>query len=198
MSGRGVAALAVIGLLGLSALACADVTSTFNDVREGVAAASAEATRERLSCDADVDMPDIDGCLSGRLSCGDVVTGTTVGGEAAMGDDFYASQFCLPSGDDYSGSERVYLFEAPARQDVRVKLTSDCVDLDLVAVAWNYDGRCPTENHRVPECEASATRGGGTLRLNTFNARDYLLIVDGKHRATGTFRLEVECGNMVR
>jgi hypothetical protein len=183
----------VLVTIGLLALGCADAQNAVKKVRDAAASAKEEATRPRVTCDAEVPKAPVEGCLSGTLTCGDSVLGTTDGGESALGDAFYAGSFCFPAGDDRSGPERVYLFEAPANQDVTVRLESDCVDLDVAAVAWNYDGRCPTENHLVPECESAGSRGGGTVRLNTFHARDYLLVVDGKRRASGTFRLSVEC-----
>jgi hypothetical protein len=196
--GRGAWLGGVLGTIGCLALGCADAQKAAEKVRDAAVGVKEEATRERLACDADVPRPLVDGCLSGTLTCGSSVTGTTEGGESALADTFYAGSFCFPAGDDRSGPERVYLFEAPANQDVRIRLDSDCVDLDVAAVAWNYDGSCPTENHLVPECESSGSRGGGSVRLNVFHARDYLLVVDGKQRATGTFRLTVDCSPLVR
>jgi hypothetical protein len=145
------------------------------------------------ACDARVDSGPARGCLSGVVTCGQTIEGTTVGGDSAFDDAFYASAFCFPAGDRHSASERVYLLNAPADSELTVSLASTCVDLDLAILAWNWEGSCPTENHPIPECEGDATPGGGTVHVSTFNARSYLIAVDGKKGATGPFRLTVEC-----
>jgi len=181
-----------LGAAAALVLACGPARCVGDQLSAEVASLEEDAVGTPLVCDETPGAPP-SGCISGTLTCGSTVAGTTRGGDSLVSDPFYAGSFCFPAGDRHDGAERVYLFEAPANQDVTVRLESDCVDLDLAAVAWNYDGRCPTENHLVPECESSGARGGGSVRLNVFNARDYLLVVDGKQRATGTFRLSVEC-----
>ncbi len=183
--------------LGLLAVACGPATCVRDQLSAEVASFEEDVAGPPLVCDETPGAP-ASGCISGTLTCGSAVTGTTRGGESNQGDPFYAAAFCFPSGDRHDGAERVYLLEAPPHMDVQVKLDSPCVDLDVAAVAWNYDGRCPTENHPVPECEGSNARGGGTLRLNTFQARDYLVFVDGKNGAEGNFRLAVSCTPLVR
>ena len=81
------------------------------------------------------------GCLSGALGCGSRLSGTTLGGDSAWDDDFYAAAFCFPAGQHHSGAERVYTLTAPKDTQVTVRMTSTCVDLDLAAVSWDYDGR---------------------------------------------------------
>ena len=133
-------------------------------------------------------------CLSGTLTCDGTVSGTTLGGDSAFDDAFYAGAFCFPSGDHHAGSERVYLLDAPADTDVVVTLASSCVDLDLAAIAWDYEGSCPTEKHLISECEGDSRRGGnGTVRMQTFAPRHYLIAVDGKEGAVGPFSLSVKC-----
>jgi hypothetical protein len=181
-------------MIGLFLLAgCRDATVAFDKVRKAAAAAKEEMTTPPMPCDAKVDDDPPNACLSGTLNCGETLEGTTVNGETNWSDDFYAGAFCFPAGDNREGPERVYLLKAPANQDIDIKLQSDCVDLDLVALAWTYEGTCPGVNHLVPECEGDAKPGGGRVRLNTFKERDYLVAVEGKHGATGPFRLTVEC-----
>jgi hypothetical protein len=182
----------MIALLLLSA-GCQDATQAYQKVKKFAVAATEEATTPSMPCDADVSTAGPVSCLSGTLTCGQTIEATTVGGDSEWNDDFYAGAFCFPAGDDRSGPERVFLFKAPASQDVDIKLQSDCVDLDIAALAWNYEGTCPGVNHLIPECEGDAKAGGGRLRLNTFKERDYLIAVEGKRGATGTFRLTVDC-----
>lgn len=133
-------------------------------------------------------------CISGALTCGSTITDTTLGGDSAWDDKFYATAFCMPTGGHHSGAERVYTLAAPENSQVTLNLYSDCVDLDLVALAWDYAGSCPTDKHLVPECEADAKKGGnGTIKIQTFAPRQYLVAVDGKGGAVGPFSLTVTC-----
>ncbi|MFZ5479153.1 MAG: hypothetical protein ACOZNI_20485 [Myxococcota bacterium] len=177
---------------------CIQAKMAWQKVEEKVAEAKERASIPPMECDAPVDEGEPVGCISGTLRCGDVVEGTTEGGDDLWDDPFYARHFCFPAGDDYGGPERVYRLEVPANQDVTIRLDSDCVDLDVAALAWDYAGKCPTVNHNIPECESTNRSGGGKVRLNTFKARDYLVVVDGKKRETGTFRLTVQCKDLVR
>jgi hypothetical protein len=177
-------------------LGCREAQMAAEKVKRAAIAAKEEATTPTLPCDAKVPDDAPTNCLSGTLRCGDVIEGTTVGGDEEWSDDFYASKFCFPAGDDRSGPERVYLLKAPANQEVTIKLQSDCVDLDLAAVAWQYEGTCPGVNHLIPECEGDAKPGDGFVRLNTFKERDYLVAVEGKRTKTGPFRLTVLCRSL--
>jgi len=133
-------------------------------------------------------------CISGALACGSTLSGTTLGGDSAWDDKFYATEFCFPTGGHHSGAERVYTLTAPANTQVTINLRSDCVDLDLIALAWDYEGTCPTYKHLVPECEADSKRGGnGTIKIQAFAERQYLVAVDGKRGAVGPFTLSVAC-----
>lgn len=172
---------------------CREATVALEKVKAVATKAKEEATTPPMPCDAPVSDAPPKGCLTDTLRCGQTVEGTIVGGESNWNDDFYAGIFCFPAGDDRSGPERVYLLKAPANQDVQIKLQSDCVDLDLAALAWAYEGTCPGVNHLIPECEGDAKPGDGNIRLNVFKERDYLVAVEGKRGKTGTYRLTVEC-----
>lgn len=172
---------------------CQDIQHAAQKVKRAADEAKERATTPAMPCDAAVDEKAPSACLSGILQCGGTIEGTNKGGEKNYDDEFYANKFCFPAGDDRSGPERVFLFKAPANQDIELKLQSDCVDLDLVAIAWNYDGTCPTSNHLTPECEAQNHAGSDRVRLNTFKERDYIVIVEGKRGAVGTFRLSADC-----
>jgi hypothetical protein len=179
-------------------MGCLESRQAWDTVKKKAADAKEAASIPAMPCDAKVPNDPPQACLSGELQCGSVIEGTTEGGDDEWGDAFYARAFCYPAGDDRGGPERVYLFHAPENQDVTIRLDSDCVDLDVAAIAWSYDGSCPTENHNIPECTADGHAGGGKVRLNTFKARDYLVAVDGKEHAIGTFRLTVTCAPLVR
>lgn len=177
---------------------CGEAQVAWNKMKKQAASAKEAATIPAMPCDAPVSTAPPNACLSGTLTCGQVIEGTTEGGDSAWEDEFYAKNFCFPAGDGRSGPERVYNFKAPEYQDITIRLDSDCADLDVAAIAWTYDGKCPGVNHNVPECESAGAPGGGKVRLNTFKSRDYLVVVDGKRRASGTFRLTVTCTPLVR
>ncbi|MFN7145288.1 MAG: hypothetical protein ACK4YP_16060, partial [Myxococcota bacterium] len=119
---------------------CGEAQQAVEKIRRVAVAAKEEATTPSMPCDAEMDTSPPHNCISGTLRCGETIEGTIVGGDDMWNDDFYAGKFCFPAGDDRSGPERVYLFEAPANTDVELKLQSDCVDLDIAAIAWTYEG----------------------------------------------------------
>ncbi|MDP2304849.1 MAG: hypothetical protein Q8P18_02345 [Pseudomonadota bacterium] len=174
-------------------LGCREAQVAAEKVRRAVVSVKEEATTPAFPCDSVVSTDAPTGCLSGTLQCGDVIEGTTVGGDSNWNDDFYAGIFCFPAGDDRSGPERVYRFQAPANQDITIKLQSDCVDLDLAVLAWEYGGSCPGVNHLIPECGGENRTGGDVARINTFKPREYLVAVEGKRAKAGPYRLTVTC-----
>lgn len=191
----------VVTLVGfaLLALSCGDVQKMGQQAQQMAQEAKRAALTPSLPCGAPVPEVEPVGCISGELRCGDTVEGTTVGGESNWDDKYYATEFCFPGGDDHGGPERAYLLHAPAYSSIRITLQSDCVDLDIAAMAFNYEGRCPTSQNSIPECEGDAHRGGGTVLLQNFNnPRTYIVGVDGKGRETGPFRLTVECEAIIQ
>lgn|GEM_PF-1879224 len=183
-----------VGVLAAIALACGGARDIAVQTTRTAEAVVESATEPPMPCDKEVGSTPPVGCLSGRIECGQTIEGTTVGGDARWDDVFYASKFCIPALNGHPGPERVYLFDAPAQAGVTIKLTSTCVDLDLVALRFNYDGTCPGPDHAIPQCEGDDHRGGGRVRIDTFDRGErWLVAVDGKGTATGTFRLSVEC-----
>ena len=185
-------------LVGLLGLACGPAGCVVDQVRGELATLEDDRAAPVMACDDANPGPAPDRCLSGKVRCGDRVSGTTGGGDSAMGREFYAAAFCFPATDGHEGPERAYLLQAPPNQKITITLDSDCVDLDVAALSWAYDGTCPTVNHPIAECTASTARGGGEVVLNTFHARDYLVVVDGKNDAVGPFRLRVDCEPLAR
>ncbi|MCB9766268.1 MAG: hypothetical protein H6739_41215 [Alphaproteobacteria bacterium] len=148
------------------------------------------------ACDDDAlsEVPVSANCVSGTLSCGGSVEGHLKGGENHWDDDFYRGKYCTPLPQKYDGPERVYRFDVPAEHLVQVELISPCEDLDLFAMVWSDTSRCPREEHLVSECEADVTSGGGKVTIYTDrNPKTYLVGVDGKHGATGPFKLVARC-----
>jgi hypothetical protein len=177
--------LALLGCDRITELTQTTVTSTPSTV-----------TLSATDCSSSGEAAPAHACLSGELSCGSVVTGTTMGGDSAWDDGFYSQAFCFPSGDRHSGSERVYSLALPKNTEATVTLQSDCVDLDLVVLAWHYEGSCPNIGHPIAECEGDNKRGGGQVKLQSFNTRDYLVGIDGKGGAVGPYTLRVDCRDL--
>jgi len=146
-------------------------------------------------CSEPVPTPAPQGCVMGTLACGETLSGNNEFGNANFDDDFYQGKYCTPQRSRYVESpEAVYMLEVPADIKAVVTMTSDCEDLDLVALSWNETGRCPTIQHNISECEMDTHPGGGSVTMTTVTrAQKYLVIVDGKKGVTGNFELAVEC-----
>ena len=142
-----------------------------------------------------VPTPAPQGCVMDTLSCGETLSGNNQFGTANFDDDFYQGKYCTPQRNRYvESSEAVYMLEVPADIKAVVTLTSECEDLDLVALSWNEPQRCPTIKHNISECEMDTHPGGGSVTLTTVTrAQKYLVIVDGKKGVTGNFELAVDC-----
>lgn len=139
------------------------------------------------------------GCIHKKIECGDIIEGTTRGGDKNFGDDFYQKGHFTPQRNDYEDSpEAVYQLRVPANQEAFIRLDSNCVDLDVAALPWQQS-ECPTVSHietNTRETEMKTGPEGGTLRLSTVDkAETYFVIVDGKQGVSGNFRLDIRCRN---
>lgn len=162
----------------------------------GDSASGVKRTSEKVSvsCDIRKGRRPRDGCVTKTIECGDTVEGNTLGGKSNFDGEFYRSKYCVPFDNGYGGKERVYRLEVPAHTIADIWLDSSCEDLDLFALRWNYDGKCPTVKHLISECEGDESSGGGHVRVvATTRSAEYLVAVDGKNQATGAFGLTVDC-----
>lgn len=134
-------------------------------------------------------------CVIGELTCGDVIEGSTSVGNRNFGDGIYRNAFCTVERHHYDNApEAAYRLSVPANRRATIQLDSNCVDLDVVAIAWEETDRCPTERHAIHECEMDVSSGGGTIAVQTVDRpQRYILAVDGKDGAEGNFRLTVSC-----
>lgn len=189
----------VLTLLALLALACTGVQEAAREVTERASGVAGAVTGPGLDCDAERSIAAPVGCLSGEIVCGQTIEGTTEGGESNWDEPFYQKKYCFTKDDDHTGPERVYLLRIPEYTRAQLTLESNCADLDLITMAWQYDGSCPGMGHSINECDADIDRGGADLIVDVFqNGRTYLVAVDGKHAATGAFRLSVACADIKR
>ncbi len=191
-------ALLGVGFLGVI-LGCAQADLYKQKAEKLAEAARRKATTPAMPCDAEVSKDPPGSCVTGKLWCGATVEGTTEGGQSNWDGEFYNDKFCLPGG-DYTASERVYTLDVPEYTSAVVELQSDCVDLDLLALGFTWSsGKCPGMQHNIPNCDGDDGSGGGSLELQSFqNPGSYMIAVDGKDGATGTFRLTVRCEDIIR
>jgi hypothetical protein len=154
-----------------------------------------QSEKRPVDCEAKKGRPPRDGCVTSSISCGEEVEGNTTGGRDNFEDDFYVGKYCQAQRYGYAGNERVYTLQLPSNTGANIWLDSDCADLDIFAFRWAYEGTCPTLSHTVSECEADGAKGDGVVHVETVgNPGAYMIVVDGKAGAEGSFRLTVECG----
>lgn len=134
-------------------------------------------------------------CVMAELTCGDTIEGYTGVGNRKFGDAIYKNAFCTVERNHYDNApEATYRLLVPSNRQAHVQLDSNCVDLDVVAIAWEETDRCPTERHAIHECEMDVSSGGGNITVQTVDRpQRYILAVDGKNGVEGNFRLTVSC-----
>ncbi|MBD3366916.1 MAG: hypothetical protein GF405_01925 [Candidatus Eisenbacteria bacterium] len=114
-----------------------------------------------------------------EVFCGDVVSGTTIGGP--MNVTYYSC-----SGWDESGPEMVYFIDLPGpmNYDLTANISDLAVDLDVFIL-----GSCDED-----DCIAY---GSATATANDIPAGTYYIVVDGYNGVEGDFTLSVDCFEQV-
>ena len=143
--------------------------------------------------------PVADGCYSGELRCGDIVTGHTRGGVKRFDTAFYERHTCSPGTRDWDGGdERVYRFVAPpGEMHAVITLDTPCADLTLAAmtVPSGSGSACPAPNADIARCEMN--RQDGTKRefveLVSQGGSTWAVVVEGVNAEEGMFALQVRC-----
>ena len=144
-----------------------------------------------LDCDLGLDTPAPGDCLTGSLSCGDVLQASTGGGHSQYTDTFYETAYCFVPYATYTGPERIYSLVFEDAHYAEVVLASPCRDLAFAVARWEPTDSCPPEdNHQILECEGKKSSGGGRLTLSSPSSARYLVMVDGPE---ANFELRVEC-----
>jgi hypothetical protein len=136
-------------------------------------------------------------CITGTLSCGGTVAGHTKGGSQRFDTRFYEAKYCTPATTKHdSGDERVYaLTMPPGDHRAIVTLDTPCADLDLAAMQVSGLDTCPTVDSDVPQCEMWPKPGHQreTVELTSRGPTTWLVVVEGKDDAEGSFGLSVRC-----
>jgi hypothetical protein len=138
-----------------------------------------------------------DGCLTGRLKCGDKITGHTRGGVNRYDRKFYEKKYCTPATTDHdSGDERIYLLEItePGMRAI-VTLDTPCANLDLAAFTASTGESCPTIDDTVGRCEMNVKGRTTREKVDLFNTEPekWFVVVEGQGDAEGAFGLTVQC-----
>jgi len=150
-----------------------------------------------LNCEGSYDdsAPAGPDCLTGVVSCGDVVEGHTRGGSTILDRTFYESAYCFVPFTSYDGPERVYELALDADTNATVTLEAPCGDLGLAAARWTPEDECPSgEDHAILDCNGAAADSVSDTKTATFwaeNATRFVVAVDGAEPAP--FRLTIEC-----
>lgn len=150
-----------------------------------------------LDCDASYDdsAPAGPDCLTGTLSCGDVVEGHTRGGSSVLDESFYETAFCFVPYTSYTGPERVYAIDLDAGLTATVILEAPCGDLGFGAARWSDEDTCPSgEDHAIIDCNGKPADTTSNTKEASFWAEidtRFVVSVDGAEPAA--FRLSVEC-----
>ncbi|MFH2009213.1 MAG: kelch repeat-containing protein [bacterium] len=124
-------------------------------------------------------------CPGPTISCGDLASGTNVGGPTN-----FTAYPCLAFSE--SGPESYHLLTIPAggpNQQVSLELAT-AVDLDLIVAGTHLAGACDPEH----QCLAAASTGGGeSLSFTAVAGETYALIVEGYGGQQGSYTLDVAC-----
>ena len=154
------------------------------------------ACGDGLDNDADGDLDcDDDDCLATsecgeclpvveELTCGDVHTGTNLGGPSDI--DSYCG-----AANDFSGPEQSFSITSTTSQTVTLDLVGLVDDLDLFVLLTDPAGGCLPDN-----CVANDSQSGSTAEQVSFAAAagsETLVTVDGFQGATSAFALSVSC-----
>lgn len=141
--------------------------------------------------------PLIDDCISGEITCGEVIRGHTRGGVDRYDSKFYEKNFCTPRTTNHDGGdERVYRLVIPdAETRALVYLDTPCANLDLGAVKYTSD-ECPAgDMYNANQCEMNIKPGKTREMVDLWNQEptSWWIIVEGLDDEEGAFALSVQC-----
>jgi hypothetical protein len=121
------------------------------------------------------------------LSCGDVVSGTTIGGMSLQ-----TTNDCTPTGVTNPGPERSYIITVPKDTEFRLNLKNLTVDQDLSVLDSNTGTDCDSycETYSMGYNTGTADE---TVSFTAYSTYTYYVVVDSKDPTGGPFTLEVLC-----
>ena len=139
-----------------------------------------------------------DGCITGEITCDQVLIGHTLGGVKRFDTAFYRHYMCWPNTVEHDGGdERVYkLTLPPGEWKATVTLDSPCANLDLMAFEWSGK-TCPPEGALIDRCEANLYPGKKRefVEIVTQGTKEasWYVVVEGADDEEGVFALQVAC-----
>jgi hypothetical protein len=135
-------------------------------------------------------------CVDSRITCGDVVTDTTIGTDPTrFSAEDYERWICWPRVVDRDrGGERVHALTLQPDQQATITLRPQGEDLDLAAILTRH---CPADTtERPPSCEMWPKPGAELERVTLQGGSivtDWLVVVEGAEGREGAYTLEVAC-----
>ena len=111
------------------------------------------------------------------IECGEIVSGTTVGGVNIL------DRYSCTSWSEY-GPESVYLLSIPAEADITARINGMIEDLDIFILSGSIDGACP---------ENCLDHDGSSAMEYDAPPGEYYIVVDGYDGVSDSFLLTIEC-----
>lgn len=157
-----------------------------------------EPAIDAQACDDMTSGGGTDGCITGEITCDQVLIGHTIGGVKRFDTAFYRQYMCWPDTVSHDGGdERVYrLTMPPGEWKATVTLDSPCADLDLMAFKWSGK-TCPGPGALIDQCECNRYPGKRRefVELVSQSEREttWYVVVEGAGEEEGTFALQMSC-----
>jgi hypothetical protein len=152
---------------------------------------------EPPDCDDDqlsTDPPGGPDCLTGVISCGDRIEGTTEGGSNQIEGEVYEDSYCFVPFENYDGPERAYELMLPEYTTATIYYSFPCQDMAIAAFRWAPD-ECPTFGGETTfVCEGDGLGRSGSVEIShEFEEKRFLVVVDAPGGTEAPFALRVEC-----
>jgi hypothetical protein len=148
-------------------------------------------------CDDDqlsTDPPGGPDCVTGTISCGDSIEGTTEGGSNQIEGEVYEDSYCFVPFEDYDGPERAYELELPEYTIATIYYSFPCQDMAIAAFRWSSE-ECPTLGGETTfVCEGDGLGRSGSVEISyELEDKRFLVVVDAPEGTEAPFALRVEC-----
>lgn len=135
-----------------------------------------------VTCQGDLDCSDDE-----PIECGDVVLSSN---SVANGGNNSEVDYCGDGSSKWTGRERIYSFYAERNEILNITLSDLDANLDLFLLEACISSDC-----------ASRSDGPGTsdetITFEVHQGQTYIIVIDGVNDATSTYRLEVECDELM-
>lgn len=136
-------------------------------------------------------------CLTGVISCGDRIEGTTEGGSNQIEGEVYEDSYCFVPFENYDGPERAYELMLPEYTTAKIYYSFPCQDMAIAAFRWAPD-ECPTFGGETTfVCEGDGLGRSGSVEIShELEEKRFLVVVDAPSGTEAPFALRVECSSV--